>query len=105
MLDNASKFSNNKKVLVKIVTSNSAIKIVVTDQGVGIPSDEIKNIYQPFYRAANVRNVKGYGFGLPLTYKIMKLHSGTIEVFSEHKKGTIVTLIFPNKLQKSSISK
>ncbi|MHA7944180.1 sensor histidine kinase [Formosa sp. 3Alg 14/1] len=105
VLDNASKFSDNKKVIVKIVTNNASIKIVVTDQGVGIPSDEIKNIYQPFYRAANVRNVKGYGFGLPLTNKIMKLHSGTIEVFSEHKKGTIVTLIFPNKHQKFSISK
>ncbi|CDF79221.1 histidine kinase [Formosa agariphila KMM 3901] len=105
VLDNASKFSDNKKVIVKIVTNNSAIKIVVTDHGVGIPSDEIKNIYQPFYRAANVRNVKGYGFGLPLTYKIMKLHSGTIEVFSEHKKGTIVTLIFPNKYQEFSVSK
>ena len=103
VLDNASKFSDNKKVIVKIVTNNSDIKIVVTDQGVGIPSDEIKNIYQPFYRAANVRNVKGYGFGLPLTYKIMKLHSGTIEVFSEHEKGTIVTLIFPNMNQKFSI--
>ncbi|PNW28301.1 sensor histidine kinase [Formosa algae] len=90
---------------MKIIANNSVIKIVVTDQGVGIPADEIKNIYQPFYRAANVRNVKGYGFGLPLTYKIMKLHSGTIEVFSEHKKGTIVTLIFPNKHQRTSISK
>ncbi|WP_299780973.1 HAMP domain-containing sensor histidine kinase [uncultured Formosa sp.] len=105
VLDNASKFSDNKKVIVKIVTNTSAIKIVVTDQGVGIPTDEIKNIYQPFYRAANVRNVKGYGFGLPLTYKIMKLHSGTIEVFSEHKVGTIVTLIFPNKHQNFSISR
>ena len=105
ILDNASKFSENKKVIVKIIANNSVIKIVVTDQGVGIPADEIKNIYQPFYRAANVRNVKGYGFGLPLTYKIMKLHSGTIEVFSEHKKGTIVTLIFPNKHQRTSISK
>ncbi|MFB9053676.1 ATP-binding protein [Formosa undariae] len=105
VLDNASKFSDNKKVIVKIITNNASIKIVVTDQGVGIPPNEIKNIYQPFYRAANVRNVKGYGFGLPLTNKIMKLHSGTIEVFSEHKKGTIVTLIFPNKHQEFSISK
>ncbi|WP_066218344.1 sensor histidine kinase [Formosa haliotis] len=105
VLDNASKFSDNKKVIVKIIATNQVIKIVVTDQGVGIPPDEIKNIYQPFYRAANVRNVKGYGFGLPLTYKIMKLHSGTIEVFSEPNKGTIVTLIFPNRLQKLSVSR
>lgn len=105
VLDNASKFSKNQKVTIKIIANNAAVKILVTDKGVGIPPDEIKNIYQPFYRAKNVRNVVGYGFGLPLTYKIMKLHSGTIDVFSEPGVGTIVTLIFPNKNHATPVAK
>ncbi|OMP30533.1 HAMP domain-containing sensor histidine kinase [Mangrovimonas sp. DI 80] len=95
VLDNACKFSDNKKVVVKITFNENNSIITVTDQGVGIPSKDIKNIYQPFFRASNARNVKGYGFGLPFTNKILKLHGGNIEVYSEEGKGTIFSLIIP----------
>ncbi|WP_053978055.1 sensor histidine kinase [Mangrovimonas xylaniphaga] len=95
VLDNACKFSDNKKVVVKITSNENSSIITVTDQGVGIPSKDIKNIYQPFFRASNARNVKGYGFGLPFTNKILKLHGGNIEVYSEEGKGTIFSLIIP----------
>ncbi|WP_053992391.1 HAMP domain-containing sensor histidine kinase [Mangrovimonas sp. TPBH4] len=97
VLDNACKFSDNKKVIVKITSNVEGSKITVTDQGVGIPSQDIKNIYEPFFRGSNARNVKGYGFGLPFTNKILKLHDGHIEVYSEEGKGTIVTLIIPHR--------
>lgn len=95
ILDNACKFSGNQRVRVKIIGSNSQVLLIVTDQGVGIPAEELNNIRQPFYRARNARSIQGFGFGLSLTNKIMKMHEGELEIFSESEKGSIVTLIFP----------
>jgi len=95
ILGNACKYSSNKKVLVKLIATDSEAKIIITDQGIGIPLVDLANIFEPFYRASNVRNVKGYGFGLPLANKILKIHGGKIEVHSEKDKGTIVKMVFP----------
>lgn len=71
--------------------------------GMGIPKDELKNIFEPFYRATNVRGVKGFGVGLPLTYRIVKLHSGQLQIDSEVEKGTVVKFSFPNQEQHITI--
>ena len=96
VLDNACKFSDNAIVKVKIVVDNLHTKIIVTDQGVGIPDEELNKISEPFYRARNVRSIKGFGFGLSLTHKILKMHGGFVDIFSEKEKGTIVKLVFNN---------
>ncbi|QWX82612.1 HAMP domain-containing histidine kinase [Cellulophaga sp. HaHaR_3_176] len=105
VLDNAIKFSDNKKVKLWLKTTSENIEINTLDKGIGIPSNEIKNIYEPFFRASNVRGVKGFGFGLPLSSKIIKMHGGTIEVTSEVEKETLVRIIFPNKNQSYNVLK
>ena len=95
LLDNACKYSDNEKVIAKIITENQNLKLIISDQGIGIPPDELEKIRQPFYRAANVRTIQGFGFGLSLTHKIMKLHRGQVEINSESGRGTTVILIFP----------
>ncbi|WP_432411187.1 ATP-binding protein [Rasiella sp. SM2506] len=97
ILENACKFSNNKKVVVKIVSDADFILLTIKDLGVGIPEDELKSIYEPFFRASNVRDIKGFGFGLPLAYRIIKMHSGNIRVISQIDKGTFVKIRLPNK--------
>jgi len=97
ILENACKFSENKKVLVKIFSDNSSISLIIKDEGVGIPEKELKNIYEPFFRASNVRGIEGFGFGLPLAYRIIKMHSGEIRVLSQINKGTVVKIMLPNK--------
>ena len=97
ILDNACKFSRNQKVTLKLLANEEIVKIIVTDVGIGIPSNELGNIFEPFYRGSNVRGLKGFGFGLPLAYKIIKLHGGEISVSSQIEKGTIVKLVFPVK--------
>ena len=96
VLDNACKFSDNAMVKVKIVADSLQTKIIVTDQGVGIPDEELNKISEPFYRARNARSIKGFGFGLSLTHKILKMHGGFVDIFSEKGKGTIVKLVFNN---------
>lgn len=97
ILENACKFSHNKKVDVKIFSDLESISLTIKDEGVGIPEDELKNIYEPFFRASNVRGIKGFGFGLPLAYRIIKMHSGEIHVLSQANKGTLVKISLPNK--------
>ncbi|MGB1268478.1 MAG: ATP-binding protein [Flavobacteriaceae bacterium] len=97
IMENACKFSSNKTVTVKILSETDTIVLIIKDKGVGIPQDELKNIYEPFFRASNVRNIEGFGFGLPLAYRIIKMHSGTINVVSQINKGTIVKIRLPNK--------
>lgn len=97
VLDNACKFSNNNEVVVKIATINKFIEISIKDHGIGIPQDELKSVSDPFYRAANVRAFKGFGIGLPLAQRIIKLHGGKMNISSEVLKGTEVKIIFPTK--------
>lgn len=105
ILENACKFSNNKKVTFKIISDADYILLSIKDQGVGIPNDELQNIYEPFFRASNVRGIEGFGFGLPLAYRIIKMHSGEIRVLSQVDKGTIIKIKLPNKNTYSSQGK
>lgn len=59
------------------------IRLLVTDTGKGIPTDEIKNIFTPFYQVGvSQENNVGTGIGLSLTQSIVNLHHGIIEVAS-----------------------
>jgi len=97
VLENACKFSENNRVEIKIVSDSGNILISISDEGVGIPEDELKNIFEPFFRASNVREIDGFGFGLPLAYRIIKMHSGEIRVISQKDRGTLVKIRLPNK--------
>ncbi|GHC46578.1 HAMP domain-containing sensor histidine kinase [Ulvibacter litoralis] len=97
ILENGCKFSEEKKVTLKIVSDSDHILLTIKDEGVGIPEDELKNIFEPFFRASNVRGIEGFGFGLPLAYRIIKMHSGEIRVYSQENRGTIVKIKLKNK--------
>jgi signal transduction histidine kinase len=95
LIENANKFSDNQEVLLDISVSKGSLEILVQDQGVGIPADEIKNIFEPFYRASNVRGFRGFGVGLSLTQKIIKMHGGVLRFESTVGKGTSIKACFP----------
>lgn len=96
IIDNASKFSFSNPVDVHIDSPvKGTISIAVRDTGVGIPEDDIPKVTQPFHRAANVRNIRGTGIGIPLTVKIIELHKGSFEIHSELNKGTEAKIILP----------
>lgn len=92
---NACKYSGNKEVKVAIASSNTRLFIIVRDQGIGIPGEELKYIYDPFFRASNTGGVKGYGIGLPLTRNIVRIHQGELIVTSEVDRGTEVQIALP----------
>jgi signal transduction histidine kinase len=95
ILDNASKFSFNNPVEVNVYRKKRTLTISVRDSGVGIPSEDIPKVTQPFHRAPNVRNIKGTGIGIPLTVKIIELHQGNFEISSELNRGTEARINLP----------
>ncbi|KAB7705580.1 HAMP domain-containing protein [Bacillus aerolatus] len=93
VLDNALKYSK-KDVEIKPGKIGSRTAIQVVDQGVGIPKEDIANIFERFYRVDKSRHRKtgGTGLGLPIAKAITENHGGEIIVESEEGKGTTVTI-------------
>ncbi|MCB0517759.1 MAG: HAMP domain-containing protein [Lewinellaceae bacterium] len=95
-MDNACKFSEEKTVYISLASKGKHIEISFRDKGAGIPPDELRKIFSPFYRAANAQHlVKGHGIGLSLCKRIIELHSGTISVNSKLKKGSTFKVVIP----------
>ncbi|MCX6257726.1 MAG: ATP-binding protein [Bacteroidia bacterium] len=96
LMDNACKYSENKHVNVVLESSSKYVNILFKDSGIGVSEDEIKKIFQPFYRADNSRNISGHGIGIPLTSKIISMHNGEMKFHSVINQGTTVTVSFPS---------
>jgi len=94
ILKNAIKFSNGGGVSCKLYFQNGTPVISISDKGIGISKEDVQHIFQPFFRGANTFGYSGYGVGLPLAGKILRLHNVRIAVNSELGKGTEFLLFF-----------
>ncbi len=94
LIDNACKFSSDE-VEIDIVTVAEGLSLSIADKGVGIPTQEIEAIFNPFSRGTNVRYIGGFGVGLSIVAKIMELHRAKIHVKSIEKEGTRFEILFP----------
>ncbi|CAK0760169.1 putative Histidine kinase [Azospirillaceae bacterium] len=99
ILSNAVKFTpENGQILVSaIVRHDCSLDVVVTDTGIGMPSDRIAEMVEPFRQLENIfrRSSGGRGLGLALTKRLVEAHNGSLHVFSDLGKGTTITLHFP----------
>ena len=92
LIENACKYASNKTCWISINFTKSGIKLIFEDRGVGIEKEELKQIFNPFFRGANKTTSEGNGIGLYLTKKIADLHSAEIKVISKVKIGTKVII-------------
>jgi len=106
LLDNAIKYSKEKST-INILTSPSkgklitkGIKISVSDQGIGIPEDQINRVTERFYRVdvEESRKVGGTGLGLAIVKHIISQHRGDYEIKNLNGKGTEINIHLPSEL-------
>lgn len=104
LLDNAFKYRREDEPLAIVVhTYNQGethFCISISDNGIGIAKDNLKRIFDKFYRVhtGDQHNVKGFGLGLAYVQKMVELHHGTIKATSELGKGTKFTITLPLSL-------
>ncbi len=93
---NACKYSSNTQAVIFLKAEEKNNVISIDDKGVGIPPEDIESIFQPFYRVQDYRTEGGFGLGLSMAQRIIKLHKGTISVKSIVGKGTTFTIVLPS---------
>jgi signal transduction histidine kinase len=94
LIDNACKFSENKKATVIIDFDNNYTIIKVIDNGIGIPKEELAYVFQPLYRAKNVQGKYGNGIGLSIVQRIAEIHKAQIKISSTLNIGTTISVLF-----------
>lgn len=96
IVHNACKFAEDKSASVKLSFSESSVMISILDSGPGIKPNDLKHIFQPFYRSkTHDTYISGAGLGLALANRIIKLHKGSIDVKSEEGEGTSFVITLP----------
>jgi signal transduction histidine kinase len=96
LMDNACKYSPNKRAEIRIGFDDKKCFIRVIDKGIGIPENETKRIFEPLYRAKNATTFRGYGIGLSVCRRIVDMHRGTIQVKSELGVGSTFEVVLPH---------
>lgn len=96
LMDNGCKYADDNQVIVTLAASmGNLLRIEFTNSGKGIEKEDLQRVFGPFFRGKNTKQIKGYGIGLPLAKRIMKLHSGSIGVESSPNSLTKFILLFP----------
>lgn len=97
LVTNAIKYSpEDTPINMFIDCSDKGVIIKVQDFGIGIPPNDMKHLFQSFYRASNVESVTGYGLGLSIVKKCVDAHNGEITVDSKVGSGTTFTVKLPS---------
>ena len=100
LMDNAVKYRKPDQpinIYIRTWNDDTSLYLSIRDTGVGIKKDNLKKVFEKFYRVhtGNVHDVKGFGLGLAYVKKIIDLHKGDITVESEYGKGTKFTIKLP----------
>jgi len=100
LLDNALKYSPEMPVIsIDLKEISDSVVLSVRDEGLGIPVEFKKKIFEKFFRVptGDVHNIKGYGLGLSYVSGVVKAHQGSIEVESESGKGSTFIIRWPKR--------
>jgi len=95
LMENGCKFSPESQVTVTLAVETNRLRIAFHNAGPAIPADELPDMFKPFRRGRNARQVPGHGVGLSLTERIVRLHRGRVTLQSADPEGTTVTVELP----------
>lgn len=98
ILHNAVRFSpRGANIHLKLETITNGVQLRITDQGIGIPIEQISHVFEPFFQASNNTTEEGAGLGLYLAREVINLHGGDIRVESAPGTGTSILMALPIK--------
>ncbi|HET6225838.1 MAG TPA: PAS domain-containing sensor histidine kinase [Bacteroidia bacterium] len=96
LISNAIKFSpEGGEIQVNTDVSEKEVKVTVSDQGIGIPKEDQKHLFERFFRGHNATHIQGTGLGLNIISKYAELMNASIDFTSEENKGTTFTITIP----------
>jgi len=110
LLSNAGKFTQNGEIELSINSvneeSNEWIQFCVSDTGVGMSSEQIKNLFQPFSQgqSSSTTNYGGTGLGLAITQRLCHMMGGNVSVSSKANKGSKFTIRIPKNYSESKVN-
>ncbi len=94
IIDNALKYTQSSGVIgIQVILSDKELKIIISDNGCGIPAIHLPKVKEKFYKAN--QTVRGSGIGLAVVDEIMQLHKGSLDIESTEGIGTTVIIKFP----------
>jgi len=99
LLDNANKYSRESpQIVISTKDHKQGLEISIQDNGIGMTKEQLKHIFDRFYRVhtGNLHDVKGFGLGLSYVKAMVEAHKGSIDVTSEPGVGTKFSLTFPH---------
>ncbi|CAM3093590.1 sensor histidine kinase [Lactiplantibacillus plajomi] len=100
IMQNAIQFSQDNVIEVSATRSDHAAVIAVRDHGIGMTPDQVKNIWERYYKADPSRKNTKYGesgLGLAISHQLVQQHGGSIQVDSAENEGTCFTVTFPDE--------
>lgn len=95
LIQNVISHSHADKIKISLSKQNGDIKILVSDNGIGIGKEDLKHIFERLYKCDKGRSEKGSGLGLSIAHQLVEKMNGTISVESTQGKGTTFILLFP----------
>lgn len=101
LISNAFKFTLEGAIRIKVRQLDDVFELSVTDTGIGVPEDELPNVFRRFHRvrAEGARTHEGSGIGLAMVSELTRLHDGEVKATSEIGKGTQFTVTIPRGFQ------
>ena len=96
ILDNSLSFSDNKCVIeIGVHRKHFFLELIISDNGWGIPEEDLPHSVERFYRGKHGAKIKGTGLGLSLCDEIIKMHGGRMQIMSKEGEGTSIILDIP----------
>lgn len=103
LLDNASKHAGRGEVLVEVMADAGDAVLRVSDEGEGIPPDDIERIFNRFYRVDRSRSVPGAGLGLAIAKHLVGLHGGSIRAYNRRGGGAVFEVRLPRSIEMKEV--